>query len=481
MNTDGLTQTNKKVGNNNPIASQRFMADPYAIEYKGTVYVYGTNDSQQMQIGEDGQIPKNTYNHIKSLNCYSSKDMVNWTDEGIIEVAGENGPAKWANNCWAPAIAHKVIDGKDKFFIYFADNGSGVGVVVGDSPVGPFVDPLGKQIISRDVPNCSGEEVPWLFDPAVLVDDDGTGYLYFGGIGDAKDREHPNCIRVVKLQDDMIHLDGDPIVIDAPGAFEDSGINKIGNKYYYSYCTNWDQRSDDLGVASIAYMTSDSPMGPWSEAKVVLISPSDSFPGQVPANDCNNNHHCIFERNGQLYIFYHSQKTAAEMGITQGYRTTGVNFVNLAENGDISAKMDMIGVPGDADFNPYDVVEAETFAWSEKTSTVVGPKRENRNNRVLSSIEDGSYVGLESVAFGENGASQVKMCIASENATGTVDIYIDTMEDANKVGTVDIAATGSKDSFQEMSAKLTKTITGTHRLFFVYHVEGIYVDTWTFA
>lgn len=57
-NTDGVTEAKKPVGNNNPIASQRFMADPFAIEYEGTVYVYGTNDSQAMIIGEDGEIPK---------------------------------------------------------------------------------------------------------------------------------------------------------------------------------------------------------------------------------------------------------------------------------------------------------------------------------------------------------------------------------------------------------------------------------------
>ncbi len=59
-------------------------------------------------------------------------------------------------------------------------------------------------------------------------------YLYFGGIGEAKDRDHPKCARVVKLGDDMISLKGDPVEIDAPAMFEDSGINKINGKYYYA-------------------------------------------------------------------------------------------------------------------------------------------------------------------------------------------------------------------------------------------------------
>lgn len=71
----------------------------------------------------------------------------------------------------------------------------------------------------------------WLFDPAVLVDDDGTGYLYFGGIGNTDGKKedfirNPKCARVVKLSDDMTSVDGDAKTIDAPFMFEDSGITK---------------------------------------------------------------------------------------------------------------------------------------------------------------------------------------------------------------------------------------------------------------
>ena len=35
----------KERGLNNPIIAQRFMADPYAIESEGTVYVYGSRQN----------------------------------------------------------------------------------------------------------------------------------------------------------------------------------------------------------------------------------------------------------------------------------------------------------------------------------------------------------------------------------------------------------------------------------------------------
>lgn len=63
---------------------------------------------------------------------------------------------------------------------YFADNGNGIGVLQADSPIGPFTEPpTGSHLIRRGSQVAEGVE--WLFDPAVLVDDDGTGYLYYGG------------------------------------------------------------------------------------------------------------------------------------------------------------------------------------------------------------------------------------------------------------------------------------------------------------
>lgn len=94
--------------------------------------------------------------------------------------------------------------------------------------------------------------------------DDGTGYLYYGG-GVGNDANNPKTSRVVKLTDDMVHLDGDAQVIDAPAIFEDSGIHKYGNKYYYSYCSNFSKHADGYpGQGNICYMESDSPMGPFN-------------------------------------------------------------------------------------------------------------------------------------------------------------------------------------------------------------------------
>ena len=228
FNGINLTKGLKDIKNHNPVITQKFSADPGVMEYNGRLYVYSTNDGYL----QNYRPAKNEYSKITSLNIMSSSDLVNWYDHGTIEVAGSNGVAKWAFNSWAPTAAHKNIYGKEKFFLYFANSGGGIGVLTADSPTGPWTDPLGRALITKSTPNCN---VEWLFDPAVLVDNDGNGYLYFGGGVPAGRDANPNTIRVVKLGYDMISLAGTAVNIDAPWVFEDSGINKLGNTYFYSY------------------------------------------------------------------------------------------------------------------------------------------------------------------------------------------------------------------------------------------------------
>ena len=127
LNTKALA---KKLGYGNPIITHEFGADPYAIEYDGRVYVYMTADDYQYD--DKGEVVNNDFGYITSLRVVSSADLMNWTDHGEIDVAGKNGgkgPAMWASHAWAPAIAYQKVDGKDKFFLYFANDASGIGVL----------------------------------------------------------------------------------------------------------------------------------------------------------------------------------------------------------------------------------------------------------------------------------------------------------------------------------------------------------------
>ena len=448
----------------NPIMTSRLTADPYAMEYNGRIYVYGTNDSQQYEKTPDAD---NNYSKINTINVYSSADMVNWTDHGAIPVAGSKGAAKWASNSWAPAACHKTINGKEKFFLYFADNGSGIGVLEADSPTGPWRDPIGKQLISRETPGCSGSEIGWLFDPAVLVDDDGTGYLYFGGIGDTTDKpedfiKNPKCGRVVKLADDMVSLAGDPVTIDAPYMFEDSGINKIGDKYYYSYCTNWTDfsgRDENVPTANIAVMESDNPMTGFKFVGCVLKNPGTYFGAS------GNNHHCFAEFKGTWYAFYHTKKDTLALGTKGDYRTTYADILNLGENGNFKnkdgsvadTKMTAKGVTAVGTVNPYNTIEAESFAIANQVGTIANSEASsnalwNGANYSLYNTEVGSYIGVANVDFGDDGASTVSMKLSDTSMT----------------------------EYKECVAALNKKVTGEHTVYFVFEKTNVLTDSWKF-
>lgn len=448
----------KDAANGNPIVTQRYSADPGVMVYGDTVYVYSTNDVYEYN--KKNQLGENTYSKITTINCFSSKDLVNWTDHGAIAVAGKQnpeGPAKWANNSWAPCAAHKTIDGKEKFFLYFADNGSGIGVLTSDTPYGPFVDPIGRQLVSRQTPTCASVE--WLFDPAVLVDDDGTGYLYFGGGVPNGKAADPGTARVVKLGDDMISLAGDPVQINPPYLFEDSGINKIGNKYYYTYCSNWNC-ADGFRSGTIQAMVSDNPMGPFTYQGEIFANPSSFF------NDGNgNNHHSLFEFNGKLYLAYHARALERKaVGSALGYRTTQIDEVTVTDGKINAITATMKGVAQLTTVNPYEVQSAATI-YRQKGIEVLG------SGNPAVTVTEGDFTGVKGVNF-DSGVSTITMTVKASEAM-TIDVLAGG-EKGTKLGTVEVAATNGE--FSAFKADLA-SVSGVNDLYFVFNGSAE-VATW---
>ena len=245
-----LTGIGQTVFADYPIASHRFLADPGAIVYNGRVYLYCSND-------DDNLVDANGGYRMTSIVCISSSDLKNWTDHGVVfEVPRD---ASWANRSWAPSPVEK--DGK--FFLYFGNGGNGIGVAVADNPLGPFKDPLGKRLIETNTPGVMPAEHMWLFDPMAFIDDDGQAYLYFGGNGD-------DNVRVIKLNKDMISVDGPAIKLSALYFFEAAWMHKYNNKYYFSYSTQ------PRAQMRIDYMISDHPTSGFTYGGVVSMQPPDN-------------------------------------------------------------------------------------------------------------------------------------------------------------------------------------------------------------
>jgi len=476
----------KTPGNSNPLMDHKLGADPYALVYNGRVYIYMSSDSYEYN--SDGSIKDNTFANLNKVHVISSADMVNWTDHGAILVAGANnlnngkGIAKWASNSWAPAAAQKVINGKDKFFLYFANGASGIGVLTADSPIGPWSDPLGKALITGSTPGISG--VTWLFDPAVLVDDDGTGYLYCGG-GIPNDRDqtsiaNPKTARVVKLGADMISVAGSATMIDAPFMFEDSGIHKYNGKYYYSYCINFSgTHPSDKPSGEIGYMLSNSPMGPYTYAGHFLKNPGTFFGAG------GNNHHTVFQFNNQWYIVYHAQTVSkALLGSGKGYRSPHINKLVYDTNGQIKeVQADMIGIPQTANLNPYNRTEAETIGWNagiltEDCQATGGPVY----NQDVTNINNGDWIAVGNADFGTGGAKTFKANVAS-TVGGKVEIRLDSAT-GTLVGTLNVSSTGGAQVWKTLETDVSGA-TGIHRVYLVFTGTGtsslFNIDYWQFT
>lgn len=240
-------------------------ADPHIAAFDKKFYIYPTTD------GTVGWM--STY-----FTCWSSPDMVNWKNEGVILDLPKD--LTWAKErAWAPAIATK---GGKYYFYYSAD--VNIGVAVSDKPTGPFKDPLGKPLVAR------GSRKGQMIDPMVLVDDDGSAYLYFG---------QGQC-NVVKLNDDMISYDSTKMISFKPQGYnEGSFVFKRKGKYYLMW-SEYDTRDPRY---SVAYATADSPMGPFTKT---TLNPVLKGKGVVKGAG----HHSVVKVPGkdEWYIVYHRFK-----------------------------------------------------------------------------------------------------------------------------------------------------------------------------
>ena len=197
-------------------------ADPAIHVFGDTYYIYPTSDKPFWETTE--------------FAVWSSKNLIDWKKEGIaLDVTKD---LSWANSkAWAP----DCIERNGKYYFYFCANHN-IGVAVGDSPIGPFKDALGRPLIEND------KIETFSIDPCVFIDDDGQAYLYFGN----------GIPTVYKLNEDMTSFDGPPVTFKLRDFREGMFVFKRKGKYYFMWSID-DARSPDYRVG---WGMSDSPFGP---------------------------------------------------------------------------------------------------------------------------------------------------------------------------------------------------------------------------
>lgn len=254
----------------NPILRDAFTADPAAMVYKGTVYLY---------TGHDEAKGKELFT-MNDWLCYSSKDMKSWTPHGALLSTKD---FKWAKG---DAWAGQVVEKKGKFYWYVTiqhddtHRGKAIGVAVADSPLGPFRDARGSALVTDDTtPSKNGWDD---IDPTVITDRDGTSYLCWG---------NPNCY-FVKLKPNMVEFDGPIQRIELPNYTEGPWLHRRGDLYYLTYAAFAHQGTAE----KICYATAPKITGPWTYRGILTGFAKNSY----------TIHPSIVEFKRRWYLFYHN-------------------------------------------------------------------------------------------------------------------------------------------------------------------------------
>jgi beta-xylosidase len=251
----------------NPIIRNKFTADPTALVYHDKVFLYTGHD----------EAPPGVEEYIMNdWLCFSSNDMLNWTEYF--------SPLKATDFAWSngKAYASKLIEHHDRFYWYAAVNhatvpGSAIGVAVSDNPTGPFTDARGSALVNLNMLPSSQDDKANL-DPSVIIDDNGQAYMFWG---------NKTCY-FAKLKDNLTDLDGPIITLNLPEFEEGAHIHKRDGWYYLSYGYQMPEK--------VAYAMSKDIEGPW-EFKGIL--------NEVVGN-CETNRPAILDFKGKSYFFYHN-------------------------------------------------------------------------------------------------------------------------------------------------------------------------------
>jgi len=282
------------------LISDLYTADPAVHIFNGKIFIYPSHDV------ESG-IPENDNGDHFDMRDYHAFSMesieAEVTDHGVVL---DVKSIPWAGRqLWDSDAAHK----NGKYYIYFSLKDKNdvfhIGVAVSDRPEGPFV--------AEDSPIKGSYSI----DPCVFEAEDGSHYMYFGGLWGGQlqryrdnkaiecnhehaDNEPALCSKVVKISDNMLEFAEEPkdlLILDENGEplkagdhdrrfFEASWIHKYNGKYYFSYSTG--------DTHLLCYAVGDNPYGPFTYQGVIL-TPVVGW----------TTHHCIAEIAGKWYLFHH--------------------------------------------------------------------------------------------------------------------------------------------------------------------------------
>lgn len=347
-----------KLAAQNPIVPNQGLNDPHIHIFNDTAYVYASHDTSI----------KNKKFIMEDWWVWSSPDLVNWTKRSVLNPK-DTYIGKDFTRCWATDVAYR----NGKYYWYFSEGNQQTGVVVGDTPVGPWKDPLEKPLLTSELTPTDE------YDMAIF-EENGEHYIIFG-VWD---------YYIAKLNYDMISLAEKPrkIIINNPrGPYNQDGKNlkkptddkPFLHKYRGKYYLSW----------GCFYAMSDHLYGPYDYKDTVIKEESFAKGYDAPTwpnGFLQGRHGSFFEWNNQWYYTYCDISQTGN----RYFRDTFISYIHYKENGEMATiRVDGVGV---GNYNANDKIEAEDYFKAAGITKI-----ETNNGFAIATTANKSYLNYPNV------------------------------------------------------------------------------------
>lgn len=412
------------------LPSWEYIPDGEPRVFGDRIYIYGSHDVS----GSD-----RFCDYV--LKCWSAplSDPDKWVCHGdIFHTRADRDHASdidW-NNDDTFLFAPDVVQGKDgKYYLYaYIVNAKGC-VAVSDRPEGPFrLISQYKYTISDEI-CCNG----WFIDPGVLVDDDGRTYIYCGF--ERSFLAEINSDNMYEVIDNTCIEHFIPCVPTEEGGFTENeslfyeacSPRKINGLYYMIYSPKRGSR--------LAYVTSDSPTGPYTYRGYIVDNGVD-YPG-------GNNHGSVACINGQWYVFYHRMTNGTIMS-----RRGCVERIEILPDGTIPP-VEMTSLGFEESLDPYQITPADIACVLQGSAFIT---ERNVFERYVANIHSGDVIGYKYYDFGTDYSSSTMEFAAEVRGLGA-DCHIHIFADDEEIGVCDVG----HDSGTVKA--IVKAVTGRHAVY----------------
>ena len=406
----------------NPLVTHLYTADPTARVFDNKLYVYPSCDAIPPKGVKAPRFCMPGYHSFSLENGNTWKDHGSVLDQNEVPWGKKNSYSMWAPDC---------IKKGDKYYYYYPAQPKDestfrrIGVGVSKSPTGPF---KWKKSYIKGLDGI---------DPGLLLDDDGTAYIFYAG---------GKTLKVAKLKDNMKEIDGNGMKIEGlpAGYVEGPFPLKHKGKYYLTFAHVFPQEG-----YTIAYATSNNPMGPYQ------------YQGKIMDNIGNGtNHHSIVKYNNKWILFYHWWEISGYNKL----RSMRADYMEFNKDGTIKKVKPTLRGIGTPKVNDTIQVDRYSEISSAKTEFVGG--NEPKGWMVCDTRMMG-YVKFNRVDFGNGEATKIKARVACGQRNGSFEVRLGHFK-GKLIATFPAEFTGGWNQWETIETELTEKVKGVQNIVVVF-------------